>query len=66
MKNIRTFAVPGLLVLSLIIGCGGDNNTVEIPENPAGPPSSGPTATGPEGGGGDDKAAVSAPPALDP
>lgn len=67
MNKMRTFSVIGLLVFGLTAGCGGDNNTVQIPANPAGPPSSGPTAAAPEGGGGNEgEAAAAAPPAVDP
>lgn len=67
MNKMRTFSVIGLLVFGLTAGCG-DNNTVQIPDNPAGPPSSGPTAAAPEGGGGNEggAAAAAAPPAVDP
>lgn len=64
---MRTFYVLALFALTLTTGCSGDSNTVEMPATPAGPPSSGPTAVAPEGGGGNDgKAAAVAPPAVEP
>ncbi len=74
-KVIRIFTLSHLaLGLCLAAGCGGADNTVELPTNPAPPPKTGPVGT--DSGGTEDPSntadpnagttALSAPPAVNP
>lgn len=73
MKNMFRFflAVPIVMAMTCISGCGEASNTVEMPATPAAAPKSGPVTAGTDGGDGggesnDAQPTVTAPPAPAP